>query len=128
MYDPYARYQPPGPPITLEGDRPPVWGWYVAYTVLMTLMYLGCAGLGLFMASAGVKDEDVITGVLLTAMGLVFGGVYAAAPFLPKKPWAWVYHLVLIIFGLTSTCCLPVALPLMLVWLKPRTKAFFGRI
>jgi hypothetical protein len=46
---------------------------------------------------------------------------------MPRRPWAWIFGLVLICIGLTSLCCLPVAIPLLLSWLKPETKSYFGR-
>lgn len=59
--------------------------------------------------------------------GLVLGVPFAAAPFLPRQSWVWVFGLVLICIGLTSTCCLPVCIPLLILWLKPEMKAFYGR-
>jgi hypothetical protein len=52
---------------------------------------------------------------------------YFAAPFLPRKPWAWIYHAIMIGICLTSCACWPVAIPLLLAWLKPEAKAMFHR-
>jgi hypothetical protein len=47
---------------------------------------------------------------------------------LPPRPWTWIYHLVIICFGMTSACCIPMCVPLVIFWLKPDTKAYFGRL
>ena len=43
------------------------------------------------------------------------------------NPWAWIYGMVLICIGLTSPCCLPVTIPLLIGWIKDDAKAYFGR-
>ena len=116
------------------GKTAPVWSWYVAYAVCMALLYLLTAIMGAaYLAGAGflaIEQADLalmgIYGVFMLGLGIVFTALYGAAPFLPKKHWAWVYHLVMICIGLTSCCCLPVCIPLLIYWLKPETKAMFG--
>ena len=116
-------------------ERPPVWKWYIVYAVFMALLYLFVALMGVgYLAGAGFlpvgQDEQILFGVyggLFLVLGIVFAGLYVAAPFLPKKPWAWIYHLVLIALGLTSCCTLFVCVPLLIYWLKPETKAMFER-
>ena len=72
-------------------------------------------------------EEPIIMGVIMIILGVVFCVPYALAPFLPRKSGVWVFGLVLICIGLTSLCCLPVCIPLLIHWLKPETKAFYGR-
>ncbi len=111
---------------------PPVWKFFVAYWAAMALLYLLCAVLGVLSFFVEPKNDEeritlLITGVIFIALGAVLFLMFAAAPFLPKKPWAWVYDIVLIAVGLTSCLCLPVSIPLLIFWLKPEAKAFFGR-
>jgi hypothetical protein len=40
----------------------------------------------------------------------------------------WVYDIVLICLGMTSVCCMPVTIPLLIFWIKPDAKAWFGRV
>lgn len=112
-------------------EQPPVWLWYRVYAVFMALVYGGLALLilGVLIATGGqgVKDEDMIALVVTGVFCLPFALAYVVAPFLPRAPWAWIYHLALIGLGLTSVCCMPATIPLLIFWLKPETKLFFGR-
>ena len=107
--------------------RAPVWPYYVAYCVAMALMYAGVMAMGGVLLSVGNKADDQVMGAILAIVGFPLLLLYAAAPFLPKRPWAWVFHLVLIGIAMTSACCIPVGIPLLILWLKPETKAMFGR-
>ena len=117
---------------SLNSPTPPVYKWFVAYCILMALMYLTLAVMGVvFGFIEPERDmsaaEAKIMGVVFVILGLVFFVPYAAAPFLPRQSWVWVLGLVLICIGLTSLCCLPVCIPLLISWLKPEMKAFYGR-
>ena len=121
------QYQP-----ALNQPTPPVYKWFVAYSICMALLYLVTAGMGIvFMVMEPDAEmsaaEAKIMGVVCLILGLVFFVPYAAAPFLPRQSWVWVLGLVLICIGLTSACCLPVCIPLLIFWLKPEMKAFYGR-
>jgi hypothetical protein len=37
----------------------------------------------------------------------------------------WIYQIVLIGLGLTSVCCLPATVPLLISYVKPEVKAWF---
>ena len=120
-------------PYGQEPRVPPVWPWFVTYCVLMALLYLIVAGMGVFMLVAVPTDPSIdpvevrIQAGVFTAMGLPLLVAFGIAPFLPKRPWVWIYDVVLICLGLTSMCCLPATIPLLIFWLKPETKLWFGR-
>lgn len=111
--------------------KPAVWPWYVGFCVAMAVLAVFVAGLGLFFLIAPTawmnmpKHEAVVLGVVYLAGGAVLFLPYAVAPFLPCRPWHWVYGLVLICLSMTSCCCLPAAIPLLVFWIKPETKAWF---
>lgn len=71
--------------------------------------------------------ELLIQGFVFAAMGAIFTAAFLASFFLPRRPWAWVYNLVLISVGLTSCCCIPAAIPLLIFWIKPEVKGFFSK-
>lgn len=111
---------------------PPVYKWFVVYCIVMALLYLVVAAMGvvfLFISPDPQMDktEATLMGIVFLVMGLILFVPYASAPFLPRQSWVWVVGLVLICIGLTSACCLPVCIPLLIFWLKPEMKAFYGR-
>ena len=111
---------------------PPVYKWFVAYCICMALLYISFPVFGtVFLFAEPDADmsagEAKFMGVLMIVLGLVFFAPYAAAPFLPRKNWVWILGLVLICLGLTSACCLPACIPLLIYWLKPDMKAFYGK-
>lgn len=68
--------------------------------------------------------------LMVMAVALVSLVLFVAsiAPFfLIPRPWVWIFDLVLICMGMTSVCFLPMCIPLLIHWLKPETKAWFGR-
>ena len=117
----------------LNATTPPVFKWFVAYCIVMALMYLFLAVFGA-MSFFIEPDKDMsveeatLMGAVFIVLGLIFFIPYAAAPFLPRTSWVWVLGLVLICLGLTSICCLPACIPLLIQWLKPEMKAFYGRV
>jgi hypothetical protein len=113
---------------------PAVWVWFVIYCILLCIACLFWLGVGLFMLIAGPHlggEADQLpmrlAGVIYLLMGFVVLIPTAVGPFLPAKPWAWVYGLVLIAIGFTSCCCIPFSVPLLVYWIKPETRAHFGR-
>lgn len=126
------------PPPTWSGSPPAVWTWFRVYAGAMTLMYVVLIGVGVFMLLAGPavaetsrNPEDAfmlpVLGGVYAGLGLVFGVAYAVGLLMPRKPWAWIYGIVLIALGMTSACCIPATIPLLIFWIKPEAKAFFGR-
>ena len=122
------------PPYPIE--RPGVCTWFVVYCAIMALMYFLVLAFGVTIFVVGPAqfadtqtpaDEWAIIGVICVIMGLVLCTPFAIAPFLPRKPGVWIYDLVLICLGLTSACLWPITIPLLIFWIKPETKLWFGR-
>lgn len=138
MNQPYEPPQPENLSSNLQprlGPPPTVWTWYRVYCVLMALLYLACAVGGVFLllyadSIAAAAEEDPmalkIQGGVFSIMGVPFFLLYAFAPFLSKGKFAWIYGFVTIGIGLTSVCCMPATIPLLIFWLKDDTKRFFG--
>lgn len=106
--------------------------WFRVYAAVMTGLYALCvlAAPRVFLAGTRRMGEEglllkIQAGVLLL-MGLVFALAFALALVLPRKPWSWIYGLVLICLGMTSCCLLPVVIPLLIYWLKPEVKNWFN--
>ncbi|HOH39117.1 MAG TPA: hypothetical protein PK807_02365 [Verrucomicrobiota bacterium] len=106
--------------------------WFRVYAAVMTGLYALCvlAAPRVFLAGTRRMGEEglllkIQAGVLLL-MGLVFALAFALALVLPRKPWSWIYGLVLICLGMTSCCLLPAVIPLLIYWLKPEVKNWFN--
>lgn len=125
---------PPPPPQLPSGEQPPVWRWFVIYAITLGIVYLALAAFGIVALFIDPSKLDMqhgearLMGIVFIAFGLVFALPFLAAPYLPRKSWVWIYDLVLICLGMTSACCIPACIPLLIHWLKPETKAFFNRV
>jgi hypothetical protein len=112
---------------------PAVWNWYRVYAGLMAVMYLVLLVGGTTVPLWAPEEVDAddpppwAISLIVGCVSLPFAAAYVAAFFLPLKPWAWVYHLVLICVGLTSACCMAASIPLLIFWIKPEARAYFGR-
>jgi hypothetical protein len=127
---------PPGMPLLHEEERPPEAVYYFRiYAVLVIIILLGTAGGGVYamvkplFSAAGTSTVNDWVGGLVTAVfcgGLVVPHVLAL--FGGRK--SWVYTLSLVLIGVNLVwgicCCLPVNVPLLIVWMKPETKRWYG--
>lgn len=128
----------PAAPAPLPGQETEltrkVWKWFVAYCVLMALLYLFVAGMGAVLLVLGPggyargreAEELTIQGIIFLGVGLVFVIPYAMGPFLKGKSWGWIFGIVLIAVGMTSCCLWPITIPLIIQWVKPEMKRMFG--
>ncbi len=81
-------------------------------------------------SSSGTEGPDA---AVMVVMGLVYGGMGVLflvptllALFGGRRPWVHVLGTVVIAMGMLTLCCIPVLIPLMLVWQKPETRAWYG--
>lgn len=108
--------------------------WFRVYCALMAFIYLLTMGISAIFFIFDPEDlemtriEAYLMGGLLGGLGLVLLLMYLAPFVLPRQPWVWVYDVVLIGIGFTSCLTLPFALPLLLYWLKPEAKGYFGKV
>ncbi|MCA1590099.1 MAG: hypothetical protein LC734_06845 [Acidobacteria bacterium] len=99
----------------------------------MVLLYAVLAVLGAFITylrpeTSQYRPEDiVIMGVIYAILGAVLFLVYLIAIILPPKPYNWIVGIVMIAIGMTSCCMWPAVIPLLIYWIKPETRKFFGR-
>lgn len=116
---------------------PPVVRWYKLYAGFMVLAGLLLVALGIYLRQneavilSSVRDitpADIqIRATVTLILGVVFALAFIVALLLPRSPGAWVYHIVMIAFGLGNCCLWLATIPLMLAWLKPETQRWFGR-
>jgi len=123
------------PTEALPPSTPPrVVFWFRIYTGCMTVVYLLCvlAAPLLYFASTRAHGEEAVMfkvqAAVLLAVGAVLAMVFALPFLLPRKPWVWIYDLVLICIGMTSCCILPAAIPLLIYWFKAEVKDWFNSV
>ncbi|MBX3221201.1 MAG: hypothetical protein KF795_11830 [Labilithrix sp.] len=118
------------PPSGVERGRPAVITWFRVYAATTVLLYVGMLVAWLAVAANGPAMGGAELALVLLIFGVVvllFGGLFAVAAMVPYKPWGWTVGLVAICLGLTS-CMAVAAIPLLIYWMKPETKAAFGRL
>ena len=121
--------------VFIDDHEPPpaVILWFKLYSGFLSFVYLLCVGVSfifLFVDPAELEIDPVaakLAGAGLLLLGLVLFVACLLPLFLPRKPWLWIYDLVIICFGFTSICFWPACIPLMIFWLKPETKEYFGK-
>ncbi|MBE7439558.1 MAG: hypothetical protein HS115_13960 [Spirochaetales bacterium] len=114
--------------------QPSVILWYRVYCasmlVLYFLMFVGGIVLFIFRSEAlgsGNETLGIVYAAALVLSSMFFGLLFMVSFFLPYRPGSWIYHLLLIIAGLPSCCCMPASVALLIYWVKPETQRYFGR-
>lgn len=127
---------PPGSPLLTEEERPPEAVYYFRiYLIVMLLSLLGFFGLGMWMMLEGMVTpiisthhrREFIPGLFIATVSFIFIVPHAIALFSGRAKWA--YTLAVVLIGLSmlwNTCCLPITIPLLIVWMKPETKRWYG--
>lgn len=121
----HGAYAPP----YASGGRPAVITWLRVYAVLTLLVYVTVT-VGWILMTIHVpmqSGERVIVYAVCGSILVVLGGINLLAAVAPYKPWGWIVGLIAICLGLSS-CTALAAVPLLLFWVKPETKAAFGRL
>ena len=120
-------FPPASPEAAPARGRPPIWRWYVALCAGAALLYLGIGLVGVASFFVPELAGDPVEDAALAVLGLLLFPVCAVGAFVPRRPWAWTYGLTAIIVAMLTCCTLPAAIPVLIAWLKPETKAAFGR-
>jgi hypothetical protein len=120
-------------PDTAINQPPKVLLWFKIYCGFLCLLYLALVAFSLFFFFADPSDTELseiearITGVLMLVIGVALFVVCLLPLILTPRPWLWTFDLVVICLGMTSACFLPACIPLLIFWLKPETKRYFGK-
>ena len=78
------------------------------------------------VSRAGAESYFYLAGIVYGAVGLVFLLPAIVALFGGRKPWVHTLGTVVIGLGMIWFCCLPILIPLLIVWMKPETKRWYG--
>ena len=108
----------------IQIQAPKVVIWFKLYTGILSLIYVFTLIISPFMLMS--DDPDLaITGIFLLIFSIPLIVLCALPIFLPRKPWVWIYSLIIIGLGMTG-CCLPACIPILIFWIKPEVKRFYG--
>lgn len=112
---------------------PSVIFWFKIYCGVLCVLYLAVMAAALIFFFVGPEQFEMsglfanLMGVLYLVLGL---GLFAVC-FLPlvlrPRPWVWTYDLIIIALGLSSPCLLPASIPLIIFWVKPEARIYFGK-
>ncbi len=108
--------------------------WFKVYCAILALGYVLCIGLSFVFFSLDPAELDMepfmakLMGLTFLVLGIILSLAHILPFFLKPRPWVWVYDLVIVCIGLSSICCWPFSIPLLIFWLKPETKSYFGKI
>lgn len=113
--------------------RPAAVTWFFVYCGVLCAIYVAVVAGGAYFITLAPTTPDerfatLMTGWIFAVVGAACLAASAAPFFLPRRPWVWVYDLVIICLGMTSACFLPASIPLLIFWMKPDVKAHFGRL
>jgi hypothetical protein len=114
--------------------KPGVVTWFYVYCWILCIMYFVVmfASIIFFVVDPAKLEMAALDARITGFIMLVMGGVLFIAGILPlilqPRPWLWVYDLIVICIGLTSCCFWPICIPLIIFWIKPETKQYFGRL
>lgn len=117
-----------GPPALDES--PKVWLFMRIYVVVMALLYWGFAVLFAVLFAREPSTEPIPTIVSVMRAGLLLlcvalGAAFLAMLFLPRRPWSWIYGIVLLALGSTSLCIAPATIPMLVFWVQPGVRTFW---
>ena len=108
-------------------DAPPAIRWFKIYVAAICAMYMLIVIAGVIIFALNIGDgEGSLAGILVAAIGIPFLILYGVGLFLPHKPWAWIYALVLIAGGFTSCLTMPFSIALLIQYVKPELKMYYG--
>ena len=111
--------------------QPKVVFWFKIYAGFMAFLYFAVLVAGVLLMVFAPRSGDslplAIMGVVYIALGLVFALAYGLAFAFRPSPGSWVFHLILICIGFGGCPTIAAAVPLLIFWIKPETKRFYGR-
>jgi hypothetical protein len=126
---------PPGTEYAASEKAPDGVVFFRIYAVVFGIMgaLLALAGLGLMFAPLFAPPSLAGAEVGTWFAGLFYGG-WGMAMFVPtvlalfsgRRPWVHTMGTVVIALGMFSCCLMPLLIPLLIAWMKPEPKRWYG--
>ena len=112
-------------------NQPDVVKWFKVYcgiVCLFSLCFVPVSWMFFLVPPTDMSESEAnFMGLGFLGVSLVSAAMFVVPFCVTTRPWLWTYGLVLICFGLTSAGCFPACVPLLIFWIKPETKRFFGK-
>ncbi|MGY8642773.1 MAG: hypothetical protein ACKVJU_16965 [Verrucomicrobiales bacterium] len=122
-----------GAPLPCTTPRPSADKWFRIYMgvsfVFLILLAIFCFAVPFIPFPDMTADDKMMAKIMGPTYGvamIISMGIFGVSLFTKPKPWTWVYNLVVICLGLTS-CSMIFCIPLLIFWLKPECKNYYGR-
>ncbi|HEY7863795.1 MAG TPA: hypothetical protein VIE39_09045 [Thermoanaerobaculia bacterium] len=101
------------------------------YAVTMTVVYFLFAAFLFWLFQAQDAELSLPPNVRMIRYSMVYfcvllGLAFLVVPFLPRRRWGWGYGLGAIVLGMSSLLLAPFAIPMLLHWIRPATRQYFG--
>lgn len=116
----------------IEVPTPRVIKWFNVYCWIGCFFHISVVLFSLVFFRSPLEELEMSSsdanfiGILCVLFGIVFFALFALPLLVPPRPWLWTYDLILICLGLTSACFLILCVPMLVSWVKPETKRYFG--
>jgi len=113
--------------------RPKVVRWFKIYAGFLCLAYLCVAAASIFFFVMDswkldlTRAEARLIGYILLGFGLPFFAACLVPFVVRRRPWVWTYNLVVICLGMNGALTLPVSIALLIYWIKPEVKSYYGK-
>lgn len=127
---------PPGTDYPGDERAPEGVVYFRVYAAIVAVLYgmLTLAGGGMVIApllldksaTAGAEIGFYFAGAFYGALGLAHLIPTLIALFAGRRPWVHILGIVVLGLGMLNLCCLPVLIPLFIVWMKPETRRWYG--
>jgi len=123
---------PPGVAYTHQDGPPEAILYFRIYAGFIAFCGVACMLFGLYFvvdgslsSAASSRGELVGMGIVYTVLGAFFAVPYLVGLFAGRRPWVHTLGTVLIVLSMTTTCCLPIAILLLIAWIKPEVKRWY---
>ena len=127
---------PPGVVHGEEGHAPDGVLYFRIYAGIMCLLCFATVGGAIWAliefstrAPGSGTDDLVVFTAIYGTVALLMAIPWMVAVFAGRRPWVHTLGTVLIVLTMVGICyCLPVAIPLLIVWLKPEVKRWYATV
>lgn len=127
-------YVPPAPGQLPPGGEPAALPWLRGFCAAQLLMFGGLSLMGLGLVATAGFDPSLraspgdpplwVIGVFLLVLGLPLSTFYLVGVVAPRRPWLFTYGIVSFAVAFMCGGCWFLAIPVLIYWLKPETRAW----